>query len=51
MRPSVEVLDEDGSVTHNKMTREISQLSEESGNYMFDFGISLKSTTTRSHKQ
>ena len=38
------VLGEDGSFIFNKMTGEINQLREESGNYMFDVWIPPKST-------
>lgn len=43
--------DEDGSFIFNKMTGEINQLREESGNYMFDVWIPPKSTTTSFHRQ
>ena len=42
----VVVFDEDGSFLFNKMTGEINQLREESGNYMFDVWIPPESTTT-----
>ena len=42
----VVAFDEDGSFILNKMTGEINQLREESGNYMFDVWIPPKSTTT-----
>ena len=45
------VFDEDGSFIFNKMTGEINQLREESGNYMFDVWIPPKSTTTSFHRQ
>ena len=47
----VVVFDEDGSFIFNKMTGEINQLREESGNYMFDVWIPRKSTTTSFHRQ
>ena len=47
----VVVFDEDGSFIFNKMTGEINQLREESGNYMFDVWIPPKSTTTSFHRQ
>ena len=40
------VFDEDGSFIFNKMTGEINQLREESGNYMSDVWIPPKRTTT-----
>ena len=39
-------VDEDGSFIFNKMTGEINQFREESGNYMFDVWIPPESTTT-----
>ena len=45
------VFDEDGSFIFNKMTEEIYQLREESGNCMFDVWILPKSTTTSFHRQ
>ena len=47
----VVVFDEDGSFIFNKMTGEINQLREESGNFMFDVWIPPKSTTTSFHRQ
>ena len=47
----VVVFDEDGSFKFNKMTGEINQLREESGNFMFDVWIPPKSATTSFHRQ